>query len=174
MHRTHAHRRRRGVSPIIATILLVAIAMVLAAVLYILVSGITNGPTRPSISSALVLGPVAEGQAGSVYYYNISVAESGLGVTWNAVDLEVQVGGQVVSTGITSYTVEDIHGNTVCHATGPTVSGWTAGPAGSGATPIGSAQHLVLQTTTSLTDRSAILQIIGTGGFTGSIQASIP
>jgi flagellin-like protein len=34
---------RRGVSPIIATILLVAITVVLAAVLYILISGLTGG-----------------------------------------------------------------------------------------------------------------------------------
>jgi flagellin-like protein len=37
--------RQRGVSPIIATILLVAITVVLAAVLYILISGLTGGST---------------------------------------------------------------------------------------------------------------------------------
>jgi flagellin-like protein len=36
--------RKRGVSPIIATILLVAITVVLAAVLYVLISGLTHGP----------------------------------------------------------------------------------------------------------------------------------
>ena len=35
--------RKRGVSPIIATILLVAITVVLAAVLYVLISGLTHG-----------------------------------------------------------------------------------------------------------------------------------
>ncbi len=35
--------RKRGVSPIIATILLVAITVVLAAVLYVLISGLTTG-----------------------------------------------------------------------------------------------------------------------------------
>jgi flagellin-like protein len=40
--------RRRGVSPIIATILLVAITVVLAAVLYVLVSGLTHtGASTP-------------------------------------------------------------------------------------------------------------------------------
>jgi flagellin-like protein len=40
--------RKRGVSPIIATILLVAITVVLAAVLYVLVSGLTKtGTTTP-------------------------------------------------------------------------------------------------------------------------------
>ncbi len=36
-------QRQRGVSPIIATILLVAITVVLAAVLYVLISGLTHG-----------------------------------------------------------------------------------------------------------------------------------
>ena len=36
--------QKRAVSPIIATILLVAITVVLAAVLYVLISGLTHGP----------------------------------------------------------------------------------------------------------------------------------
>src|SRR5208282_4370147 len=44
--------QRRGVSPIIATILLVAITVVLAAVLYVLVSGLTGGPTSTPFGSA--------------------------------------------------------------------------------------------------------------------------
>jgi flagellin-like protein len=41
--RTWRTKRQRGVSPIIATILLVAITVVLAAVLYVLISGLTHG-----------------------------------------------------------------------------------------------------------------------------------
>ena len=44
--------RERAVSPIIATILLVAITVVLAAVLYVLVSGLTGGPTSTPIGGA--------------------------------------------------------------------------------------------------------------------------
>lgn len=49
--------RKRGVSPIIATILLVAITVVLAAVLYVLISGLTGGGvgTKP-IGSAFTAG----------------------------------------------------------------------------------------------------------------------
>src|SRR5208282_6898044 len=42
--------QRRGVSPIIATILLVAITVVLAAVLYVLISGLTGGGTSTPYS----------------------------------------------------------------------------------------------------------------------------
>ncbi|MGP8077558.1 MAG: archaellin/type IV pilin N-terminal domain-containing protein [Thermoplasmata archaeon] len=55
--------RQRGVSPIIATILLVAITVVLAAVLYVLVSGLT----RSGASTPYSLGMTAAvgGQTGS-------------------------------------------------------------------------------------------------------------
>ncbi len=45
MVRTWKRKRQRGVSPIIATILLVAITVVLAAVLYVLISGLTHSGT---------------------------------------------------------------------------------------------------------------------------------
>jgi flagellin-like protein len=54
-------RRSRGVSPIIAMILLVAIVVVLAAVFYALVTGLTHGPNQPSIGTALSLGTPTSG-----------------------------------------------------------------------------------------------------------------
>ena len=52
--------RKRGVSPIIATILLVAITVVLDAVLYVLISGLTKGPGSTPIGTAFAAGnPVA-------------------------------------------------------------------------------------------------------------------
>lgn len=48
--------RKRAVSPIIATILLVAITVVLAAVLYVLISGLTHGPGNAPIGSAFAAG----------------------------------------------------------------------------------------------------------------------
>jgi flagellin-like protein len=51
--------RRRGVSPIIAMILLVAITVVLAAVLYVLISGLIHGPGSTPIGSAFTTGKVS-------------------------------------------------------------------------------------------------------------------
>jgi len=48
--------QKRAVSPIIATILLVAITVVLAAVLYVLISGLTHGPGSTPIGSAFAAG----------------------------------------------------------------------------------------------------------------------
>lgn len=52
-------RKKRGVSPIIATILLVAITVVLAAVLYILVTGLIGGGSKTT--NTIGLGPVGAG-----------------------------------------------------------------------------------------------------------------
>jgi flagellin-like protein len=52
--------RKRAVSPIIATILLVAITVVLAAVLYVLISGLTHGPGSTPIGSAFAVGNPTE------------------------------------------------------------------------------------------------------------------
>jgi flagellin-like protein len=59
--RTRRYRRSRaGVSPIIATILLVAITVVLAAVLYVLISGLTHGPGSTPIGAAFeIANPTA-------------------------------------------------------------------------------------------------------------------
>jgi len=59
--RRFSPRRARGVSPIIATILLVAITVVLASILYVLVSGLSHGGVlRPSIGTAFeITSPVA-------------------------------------------------------------------------------------------------------------------
>ncbi len=53
--------RKRAVSPIIATILLVAITVVLAAVLYVLISGLTHGPGNTPIGSAFAIGAPISG-----------------------------------------------------------------------------------------------------------------
>jgi archaeal type IV pilus assembly protein PilA len=57
--------RKRAVSPIIATILLVAITVVLAAVLYVLISTLTHGPGATPIGSAFAAGNVRSGTCAS-------------------------------------------------------------------------------------------------------------
>ncbi len=67
--KTHGWRKKnkRGVSPIIATILLVAITVVLAAVLYVLISGLTHGPGTATLGTAFGFGTVQQrtGSSGS-------------------------------------------------------------------------------------------------------------
>src|SRR4029077_16667981 len=67
---------RRGVSPIIATILLVAITVVLAAVLYILISGLTKGPGNTPLGTALAMGSPQAGTNGTANTYTIAITPS--------------------------------------------------------------------------------------------------
>jgi len=53
-------RARRGVSPIIAIILLVAITVVLAAVLYVLIAPLSHASNSAPLGTALALGPANE------------------------------------------------------------------------------------------------------------------
>ncbi len=66
--------RKRGVSPIIATILLVAITVVLAAVLYVLISGLTGSTAAAPISLAPAL--TGSGGSGTTWYVDVGVTPS--------------------------------------------------------------------------------------------------
>jgi flagellin-like protein len=98
--------RKRGVSPIIATILLVAITVVLAAVLYVLISGLTSGGvgSKP-IGGAFSAGSpiVAKATAGTYattgclsgdYCYTLTVETTG--ATFSNVLFEVKTANGAV------------------------------------------------------------------------------
>jgi flagellin-like protein len=166
-------RGRRGVSPIIATILLVAITVVLAAVLYILISGLTRGPGNTPLGSAFGLGSVSEAQAGSNYYYNVSIASASSGLTWNSLNFQVKnAGGGVVSLGTPTYKVLDITGAVVVSSTNGGQS-WTAG-SGTGASQVATTETISLQTTTSLAGAGDSLVALGVGSYSGSVSQGIP
>ncbi|MGA7861924.1 MAG: archaellin/type IV pilin N-terminal domain-containing protein [Thermoplasmata archaeon] len=79
MERSWRRKNGRGVSPIIATILLVAITVVLAAVLYILIQQYTKGSNSVTLGSALAIGGSTDGSnaAGTTNYYNMTVETAG-------------------------------------------------------------------------------------------------
>ncbi|HEV2317814.1 MAG TPA: archaellin/type IV pilin N-terminal domain-containing protein [Thermoplasmata archaeon] len=166
--------RRRGVSPIIATILLVAITVVLAAVLYILISGLTKGPNGESVGGSLAIGSAIEAQKGANYYYNFTVEAAGSGITWNSVDLQITNNAGLVSSGITSYTVYNIAFSSICQSNGATETSWAAGSSGTGATQISSTHTLVVIATVNLANTGAQLNALGVGSFSGTIHAKIP
>jgi flagellin-like protein len=81
-------RPPRGVTPIIATILLVAITVVLSAVLYLLVDGVARGPSQTPLGSTFGFGPPANvtssssspGCPASTECYGLGVATAGDGL----------------------------------------------------------------------------------------------
>lgn len=102
--------QKRGVSPIIATILLVAITVVLAAVLYVLISGLTHGPGATPIGTAFSVGnPVqsvcttgytftTNGCLAGNYIYTVTIETST--VTFGSVWFEVKTStGSILPTG---------------------------------------------------------------------------
>ena len=63
MRTTRAIRRdQEAVSPVIATILMVAITVVLAAVLYVMVSGLVSGPGATPQAIGISIGSTTDGQ----------------------------------------------------------------------------------------------------------------
>ena len=161
-------KTKRGVSPIIATILLVAITVVLAAVLYILISGLTKGPGNTPLGTALALGSPGEAQKGANNWYNFSVASAGGGLLANNLNFQVQsaTGSITTPTGWTMNVVS-LTGTTV--ATYNMVTGaWTLG----GSTAMSSQDLVDLDATTSLSGSTMIVS--GSGSFQGSISVVIP
>jgi flagellin-like protein len=137
--RTWRKGRGRAVSPIIATILLVAITVVLAAVLYILISGLTKGPGNTPLGSAFGFGKVSEGQAGTTFWYNVSIASASSGLTWNSIQFQVKTtGGGVVTLAGGTYKVLDINGNTLISSANGGQT-WTAGT-GTGSSSVSTTQ----------------------------------
>ncbi len=110
--RTWRKKRQRGVSPIIATILLVAITVVLAAVLYVLVSGLTR--TGASTPYSLGIEATPGGQTGS-------------GANWfDPLTLTPSTG---LTTSMFGLTVTSPSSTTVALAAAAGGSGCTAGSA---------------------------------------------
>lgn len=84
--RAMRRKSKRGVSPIIATILLVAITVVLAAVLYVLVSGLTR--TGASTPYELGMQPSSQSGSGTTYVDIVSLSPTS-GLTTSAFGLKV-------------------------------------------------------------------------------------
>lgn len=80
-HMSQLVSQRRGVSPIIATILLVAITVVIAAVLYILVSGYLTSHNSPPLNIELGnIGYTHTGNPPTAYYINFGQVSASTGM----------------------------------------------------------------------------------------------
>lgn len=184
---------KRAVSPIIATILLVAITVVLAAVLYILISGLTKGPGNTPIGSAfgtgkpiLSQGPLAATfptcLAGD-YCYAIPIASASSGVTAASIQIQVKTaaGGVYSIPSAGGAAISDIGGAIVVKANvaaGPfSATTWTAG---GGSYTVTTTQLSTSMTiwldlgTTNPTGTGLTLVVLGTGSYSGQVTTSLP
>jgi flagellin-like protein len=182
--RTSRWRKKgsRGVSPIIATILLVAITVVLAAVLYILISGLTKGPGNTPIGSAISLGKVAEqtNTAGTQWNYTTTIQTATSGMTWSNILFQVQApSGQLVTTGPTKVVVNGLVQGCVLATFTFSTQAWTATGATCAVTTGGSAlvqsgDTVQFQSSVNLNSQGNSLVIVGQGSYSGSSLLPLP
>ncbi len=173
--------RKRGVSPIIATILLVAITVVLAAVLYVLISGLTSGPGNAPLGSHFgwgsptnLTGSNSTCSATSVYCYSIDIA-SASSVTTSSVTLGLHssVGTAAAFQGTTKIALLSAQG-TVLATYSTATNGWTAHNGFGGSFSAGMSLQII--GTGSGTSDTGLLGYsiiaIGGGSYSGTVAAS--
>ena len=174
--------RKRGVSPIIATILLVAITVVLAAVLYVLISGLTSGGANQvpigttfafgaGSASQVTVAPsgatVCPGTITAGTCYTIAIGTAGGSATTGNIHFNVLKNG--AGTSFTGVNVLSETGALL--GTYKTGTGWTVVGSWNGA--LNSTQSLVIGNTASLSGSQLVA--IGVGAVSGtSTPASLP
>lgn len=173
-------RGHRGVADVLATILLVAIVVVLAAVLFILVEQYTRSPsTNPNLADSLALGTPTQATtadaalsgcaAAPCNIYNITVQSAAQGMELHALAFEL--------LGLNGSLIVPPGGIVVLNATGAVVAqygyatGWTSG----GMTLVASHLTIVLYTSGSNPQSlsGVFFRVIGVSGYTGSISVHI-
>ena len=179
--RSWRRKAKRGVSPIIATILLVAITVVLAAVLYILISGLVGGGNPVPLGTAWALGAPLEGTAGPNFYYNFSVESASNGIIVNNLIFQIKTTAGTLITG-TSVTIIAATGCTVAvysfssNSWAPsTLANKCTGSSGSTqasvTAPYAAGEVVALLTTSAVSGDSLVS--VGQGHFQGTVTVSI-
>ncbi len=174
--------KKRGVSPIIATILLVAITVVLAAVLYVLISGLTHGsgsaplgtnfgwgtatPAHPPTGTIAPTGCVASAPG---YVFSIASAS---GVTAGDIGFSLRT-----SSG-TSVSAAPIV--TLWSLTGTTFSAkWVtdgSGPSTGGSSPLNSTDTIVvdLGAVGSISGLGDSFEAVAIASYAGTVSIALP
>ncbi|MCI4353136.1 MAG: hypothetical protein L3K14_07105 [Thermoplasmata archaeon] len=180
--RSWRRKNKRAVSPIIATILLVAITVVLAAVLYILIQQYTKGTGGGApLGSALAFGNPADATWGTISGYNFTVESASSTLTIGSVIFQVKSPtGAITTTGIT-ISIVNVQGKVEGIYTPATATwgGFTSvcGPAfatACGTTTVITSQNLLsLQITPASSLIGYSLVALGQGGFQGSVPVAV-
>jgi flagellin-like protein len=189
--RSWRRRNKRGVSPIIATILLVAITVVLAAVLYILISGFTKGPGNTPLGTAYTFGSATQTSNGAAPTFcvaqvaisdwcdNLPVGSAGGGISAASLNFAIRdASGTPVSFthGTPAIQLESASGTSIATYSF-TTSTWTVG----GTTPLSTTQTIVLDTGCTISGANVcspiptglVLYALGVGSYSGAVQVTL-
>ncbi len=196
--------QKRAVSPIIATILLVAITVVLAAVLYVLISGLTHGPGSTPIGSAFTAGnptagtcavgsaqviavaAITGGCKANDFIYTLTVESST--VTFGSVQFEVKTsGGAIYGAGSASSSfatlniAQQVTAISVTGANMAMVSTWasygtTTTPTFSTSTPLTNLYTIVIDmgSAAATTGLGLTFVTLGVGSYSGTTATNLP
>jgi flagellin-like protein len=115
-------KNKRGVSPVIATILMVAITVVLAGVLYVMVMHLTNGSSVTTY--AVGFGDIGNAQPGNGYVTEtIQIASATNGLYLSAVGFKVLQSSGSIAQLYSPITYTLANGTT--YSFNPTTNAWT-------------------------------------------------
>lgn len=184
IRRRRLRHGRRGVSPIIATILLVAITVIIAAVLYTLLIpllGHSSTPLQSNLAFGVSTPRTGTGAIGcavgdSCWSVQIQTATNGVAVS--SFSLYVQnSSGLTVSTIGWNFTFVDASNRLVAYAPGPQAgssTGWTAGPNYSTDNSLTLAMTLWIDTGSAHSQPSGnTLFAVGQGTWSGSVSSAL-
>ncbi|MCI4324173.1 MAG: hypothetical protein L3K03_09240 [Thermoplasmata archaeon] len=196
-------RGRRGVSFIIATILLGAITVVLAAILYILVSGLDHGTANAPLGSAFAYGKstettvVAAGAAlpgcskpatGTEYCYQIAIGQASTGLATGDIGFTLHTPAGT-SLPFLSITLLDQSGAAIAqYAPMGGSYAWALCPIAASVACNAPGSNLVTALPAPLTSSDTMILDAGNGGtvsgdnllalgmasYSGSVQSSLP
>ncbi|MGI0071182.1 MAG: archaellin/type IV pilin N-terminal domain-containing protein [Thermoplasmata archaeon] len=188
--------RRRAVSPVIGIILLVAITVVLAAVLYVMVAGLLPHTQTAPLGSEFYAGPATGNIVGSSathaycaashYCYSIAIDEVGGGIALNDLNFVVRTSTgatREVSQNTAQLSIVDLKGTVVAYTqvkkNNPfAVTDWQKISTGfSSSTPLTTQDVIWLQfgdEKTAPYGQGLTLECLGTGPYSGSIDVSLP
>jgi archaeal type IV pilus assembly protein PilA len=170
-------KAKRGVSPIIATILLVAITVVLAAVLYVLISGLTKGPGNTPIGTAFSVGnPTSSicatgntygtnGCKAADYIYTLTVETATASFASVQFEVKTSAGAILTAASAGGFTVENVAGAIAAQSTASTTMAMSSTFTTYGASPI--CNGVACSTSTTFSSIYTIVIDMGTGNPTG-------
>ncbi|HTT45145.1 MAG TPA: archaellin/type IV pilin N-terminal domain-containing protein [Thermoplasmata archaeon] len=187
--------RTRAVSPVIAAILLVAIAVVLAAVLYVLVVGLAHSSSNVPLGTALALGPAdaLAGSASTKSYcaqnhgcYEVSIASANPSLRISDLDFAIQTNGgtdHLVTAGSGGFYIVNAEAKVV--ASSPTVkadhpliaTSWTFAKGYSTSTVLTSELSIWVEfgsATKNPSNHGFVLVASGNGAFEGTVTLPLP
>jgi len=163
--------KRRAVSPIIATILLVAITVVLAAVLYILISGLGSTGSKPY---QLSFGSGTPSSHAGAFYDNFTMVPTS-GLTTGIFGLKITTpAGSPVAVGTGSGLTAPTSGSwyaVITNASGAVLSTYTSAGWTVTSVTVSSSQTLVIVSAVQLAGTGDSLSAFGTGS--SSVSGSI-